>query len=70
MKIPSLYIAALYLLAIVLVSSSLSSCLSTLTSTAQKTQLGDELLATSSELINEKDTVLHSYVASFLKEHT
>jgi hypothetical protein len=70
MKVPSLSIAALYLLAIILVSSLLSSCLSTLTSTAQKTQLGDELLATSSDLINEKDTDLHSYVASFLKDHT
>lgn len=70
MKVPSLSIAALYLLAIILVSSLLSSCLSTLRSTAQKTQLGDELLATSSDLINEKDTDLHSYVASFLKDHT
>lgn len=69
MKVPSLSIAALYLLAIILVSSLLSSCLSTLTSTAQKTQLGDELLATSSDLINEKDTDLHSYVTSFLKDH-
>lgn len=70
MKVPSLSIAALYLLAIILVSSLLSSCLSTLTSTSQKTQLGEELLATSSDLINEKDTDLQSYVTSFLKDHT
>lgn len=70
MKVPSFSITALYLLATILVSSLLSSCLSTLTLTAQKTQLGDELLATSSDLINRKDTELHSYVTSFLKEHT
>ncbi|QDG38188.1 hypothetical protein FJN14_06910 [Alteromonas mediterranea] len=70
MKVPSLSIDVLYLLAIILVSFLLSSCLSTSTSTTQKAQPGDELLATSNSLLNGKDSDSYNHVANFLKAQT
>ena len=70
MKVPSLSIAVLRLLTIFTASILLISCLSTSTSTSQKMQLGDELLATSTTLINGKNSNLHNHVANFLEAHT
>lgn len=70
MKVPSLSIAVLRLLTIISASILMTSCSSTSTSVSQETQLGDELIATSTTLIGRKDSNLQEHVATFLKSHT